>query len=115
MNEKTLLEAEIARLYEQMSNLSPDSDEYAKVEDNWTRLVDRMIEIEKIESTEAQNELQRKEDRRSRIVKNIIDVGAIVLPLGVTIWGAILSFTFEERGTITSNMGRKFMDKLIKK
>lgn len=115
MNEKLLLEAEINRLYEQMSALNPDSEEYAKVEDNWTRLVDRMIEIEKIESAEAQNELQRKEDRKSRIVKNLIDVGAIVLPLGVTIWGAIMSFTFEEKGTITSNMGRKFMDKLIKK
>lgn len=115
MNEKTLLEAEIKRLYDQMSKLDPDSEEYAKVEDNWTRLVDRIIEIEKIESTETQAELLRKEDRKSRWIKNAIDIGAVVLPLGVTIWGAIMSFTFEENGTITSNMGRKFMDKLIKK
>ena len=75
--------------------------------------MDRAIEIEKLESSDSQNEKQMKEDRKSRLVKNCIDVGSIVLPLAVTIWGARASFKFEETGTITTSVGRKFMDKII--
>ena len=115
MDARTLLDDEIKRLYERMKELDPDTKQYAEVEDNWTKLMDRKLEIEKLESSEALAEKQMREDRKTRLFKNLIDVGAIVLPLGVTIWGAIVSFKFEEDGTITSNMGRKFMDKLIKK
>lgn len=122
----TLLDVEIEELFDKLSKLSPDSKEYGTVNDNLAKLMDRRLEIEKLEKsetqaekqlkmTEAQAEKQLKEDRKARVVKNIIDVGAIVLPLAVTIWGAALSFTFEENGTISSTMGRKFMDKLIKK
>ena len=81
--------------------------------DSVTKLMDRAIEIEKLESSETQNEKQMEEDRKSRLVKNCIDVGSVVLPLAVTIWGAKASFKFEETGTITTSVGRKFMDKII--
>ena len=81
--------------------------------DNITKLMDRAIEIEKLESSETQNEKQMKEERKSRVVKTCVDVGSIVLPLAVTIWGARASFKFEETGTITTSVGRKFMDKII--
>ena len=112
---KTLLDEEIKVLFDELSNLEAGSKEYADIEDNLTKLLDRRIEIEKLETSGAQAEKQMKEDRKARIVKHLIDVGAIALPLAVTIWGTILSFTFEERGTITSSMGRKFMDKLMYK
>lgn len=126
MNMVNLLDVEIEGLFEKLSNLSPDSKEYAEVNDNLAKLMDRRIEIEKVETSEAQAEKQMKmseaqaekqmkEDRKARITKNIIDVGAIVLPLAVTIWGASVSLQFEERGTITTAIGRKFIDKLIKK
>lgn len=115
MNMKTLLDVEIEELFDKLSKLNPDSKEYAAVEDGLTKLMDRKIEIEKLELSEAQSEKQMKEERKARLIKNIIDVGSIVLPLAVTVWGARASFKFEEEGTITTAIGRKFMDKLIKR
>lgn len=115
MNMKTLLDVEIEDKFEDLSKLDPGSKEYAAVADSVTKLMDRRLEIEKIESSEAQAEKQMKEDRKTRLAKNLIDISAIVLPLAVTIWGAKASFRFEEEGTITTAIGRKFMDKLIKK
>lgn len=115
MNMKTVLDAEIKRLHDELAKLQPGSKEYAEVEDNLTQLMDRRLEIDKLESSEAQTEKQIKEDRKARLFKNLIDIGSIVLPLAVTIWGAKASFRFEENGTITTAMGRKFMDKLISK
>lgn len=115
MGMTTKLHVEIDDRFDNLAQMDPASKEYSAVVDNITKLMDRAIEIEKIESSEAQNEKQMKEERRSRLVKNCIDVGSVVLPLAVTIWGAKASFRFEENGTITTGVGRKFMDKLISK
>lgn len=115
MDMKTQLDKEIKRLFDKLADLDPKDKEYADVEGDLTQLMDRRLEIEKLESTEAQTEKQLIEDRKTRLFKNLIDIGAIVLPLAVTIWGARASFKFEEEGTITTSIGRKFMDKLISK
>lgn len=115
MNMKTLLDVEIEDKINELANMDAGSKEYAAVADSLAKLMDRRIEIEKIEVSEAQHEQQIKEDRKARLIKNLIDIGAIVLPLAVTVWGAKASFKFEEEGTITTSIGRKFMDKLIKK
>lgn len=115
MNMKTLLDVEIEEKTVALANLDPGSKEYNTAVDSITKLMDRRIELEKLETSEAQAEQQMREDRKSRFVKNLIDVGAIVLPLAVTVWGAKVSFKFEENGTITTAVGRKFMDKLISK
>lgn len=113
MSMTTKLHVEIDDRFDDLAKLDPTSKEYSTAVDSVTKLMDRAIEIEKLESSESQNEKQMKEDRKSRLVKNIIDAGSIILPLAVTIWGAKASFKFEEEGTITSTVGRKFMDKLI--
>ena len=115
MSMTTKLHVEIDKRFDDLAELDPSSKEYSAAVDSVTKLMDRAIEIEKIEASETHNEKQMKEDRKSRLVKNCIDVGSIVLPLAVTIWGAKASFKFEETGTITTGIGRKFMDKLISK
>ena len=113
MSMVTKLNVEIEDKFDELANLNPSSKEYSAAVDSVTKLMDRAIEIEKLEMTETQNEKQLKEDRKSRLTKNCIDIGSIVLPLAVTIWGARASFKFEETGTITTSVGRKFMDKLL--
>ena len=115
MNMETLLNEEIEQLLNEMSTLKRDSKEYAAMEENLTKLIDRKLEIEKLKASEIQAENQMREDRKTRLYKNLIDIGLGVAPLLVTIWGAKASFKFEETGTITTAIGRKFMDKLIKK
>lgn len=105
MNVKNLLEKldkEIEKLYEKLQTLDEDSREYQMVEDAMIKLMDKKTEIEKL-----------KGDKWSRISKILCDIAAILLPLGVTIWGTLLAFTFEEKGTISSAIGKKFMDKLM--
>ena len=113
MSMTTKLNVEIEDKLDELANMNPSTKGYAVAVDSVTKLMDRAIEIEKLESSDSQNEKQMKEDRKSRLVKNCIDVGSIVLPLAVTIWGARASFKFEETGTITTSVGRKFMDKII--
>ena len=113
MSMVTKLNVEIEEKFDELAKLDPTTREYSAAVDSVTKLMDRAIEIEKLESSETQNEKQMEEDRKSRLVKNCIDVGSVVLPLAVTIWGAKASFKFEETGTITTSVGRKFMDKII--
>lgn len=113
MSMVTKLNVEIEEKFDELAKLDPTTKEYSAAVDSVTKLMDRAIEIEKFESSETQNEKQMEEDRKSRLVKNCIDVGSVVLPLAVTIWGAKASFKFEETGTITTSVGRKFMDKII--
>ena len=113
MSMVTKLNVEIEEKFDELAKLDPTTKEYSAAVDSVTKLMDRAIEIEKLESSETQNEKQIEEDRKSRLVKNCIDVGSVVLPLAVTIWGAKASFKFEETGTITTSVGRKFMDKII--
>lgn len=113
MSMVTKLNVEIEEKFDELAKLDPTTKEYSAAVDSVTKLMDRAIEIEKLESSETQSEKQMEEDRKSRLVKNCIDVGSVVLPLAVTIWGAKASFKFEETGTITTSVGRKFMDKII--
>lgn len=115
MDMTTKLQGEIDERFDELAKLDVDSKEYSAAVDSMVKLMDRDIELKKLEISETHNEKQMKEDRKARLIKNCIDVGAIVLPLAVTIWGAKASFKFEETGTITTGIGRKFMDKLISK
>lgn len=113
MSMVTKLNVEIEEKFDKLAKLDPTTKEYSAAVDSVTKLMDRAIEIDKLESSETQSEKQMEEDRKSRLVKNCIDIGSVVLPLAVTIWGAKASFKFEETGTITTSVGRKFMDKII--
>lgn len=115
MSMETLLQVEIEEKFNNLANMDAGSQEYANAVDSVTKLMDRVIELEKLDSSETQNENQMKEEHKARLTKNFIDVGSIVLPLLVTIWGAKASFKFEETGTVTTAVGRKFIDKLISK
>ena len=69
-------------------------------------------------SSKFEEELKKKqmeEDRLHRIITTGITVAGIVIPSVITIWGTIKSFEFEREGTITTIMGRGFINKLLPK
>ena len=113
MNMQTVLEAEIEEKFNSLASIDPGSTQQQNQLDSHPNLIDKTIEIEKLNTTEEQNKAQMIEERKSRLVKNCIDVGSIVLPLIVTIWGTKATFKFEETGSITTSVGRKFIDKII--
>lgn len=110
----------------ELKRMKIGSDEYKATVDGVTKMIDRTIEIKRIntesddkrESAKADNELrvaQMEEDRKSRIIGHILNGLGIVIPAAITIWGTIKSIEFEKEGTITTIMGRGFIQKLLPK
>lgn len=126
MSIETLLNEEIKAEIDFLSKAQIGTDEYKATVDGIAKLVDRSIELDrlnveheaKLKEMEFDHELkleQAKEEKKDRKVKNGIAIAGIVLPLGVTIWGTLKSLKFEETGTLTTIMGRGFINKLLKK
>lgn len=125
-NNKKLLEDEIERHFNVLSDLDVESEEYQKAFNNLVKLIDRSNESNKIEneyeekskSCERDYELKLKQlnnDKKDRVVDHIIAAASIIVPTIVTIWGTRVSLKFEETGSITTVMGRGFINKLLPK
>lgn len=123
---ETLLHEEIQEEFEELGKLEVGTDKYKAAVDGLTKLCDRAIELEKLKTDaelkqDQQNvdaELraeQLKDERKDRVVKNCLTGAGIVIPTAVTIWGTLKSIKFEETGTITTIMGRGFIQKLLPK
>lgn len=126
MNVRTLLKEEIQNEFGELKQMKLGSDEYKVTVDGVTKLADRLIELEKFDfereeklmSRENETDLQLKQmkgEQRDRWIKDSIAVAGIVLPLVVAVWGTKASFEFEKEGTITTIMGRGFIQKLLPK
>lgn len=126
MSIESLLHTEIESEFEKLSTMEPGSEKYRTTVDGLSKLMDKAIEIEKVdidckdkaaarESEQLLKEQQMKDEKKDRIVKNIIGAAGVVLPLVVTIWGTKVSLKFEETGTITTQMGRGFIQRLFHK
>ena len=128
MNTKieTLLKDEIRSEMGELSKLEVGSDAYKIAVEGITKLADRVIEMEKLE-LDYEDKVARREDERDfkvieleeekkdRLIKNVLTGLGIAIPTGVTIWGTIKSLKFEETGTVTTMMGRGFINKLLPK
>jgi len=114
-NIETLLHEEIQDGFDALSRMERGTEMHKTTVDEVAKLFDKAIEIEKLEIEAKEREKAREEDRKDRRVKNGIAIGGIVLPLAVTIWGTFKTLKFEEEGTVTTMMGRGFINKLIPK
>ena len=122
MRLETLLQAEIEEEFSKLSQMEVGTETYKTTVDGLTKLIEKVIEIDKNENDiqtkkaeEAFKKQQIEDENKDRLVKNIIAAAGIVIPVGVTIWGTLMSFKFEEEGTITTIMGRGFINKLLPK
>lgn len=126
MRIETKLHEEIAKEIEELGKMQLGTDEYRSTVDGIAKLMDRAIEIEKmdvesqdrIEARQAEEDFRLKQmeaDRKDRFAKNAIAVASIAIPTVVTIWGTIKSIEFEKTGTITTIMGRGYISKLLPK
>lgn len=146
-----LLCEEVHDRVEELDELAVTSDEYTKGVNNISKIIDRLIELKKLEVTEAGQKQDReeakakaeaelkykirqlalaeaqrfdenfvkreqlREGRKDRIFKVLIDVAGIVIPVVVAVWGTKASFRFEQEGTVTTIMGRGWINKLMPK
>lgn len=115
METRELLNDRIQDELAYLSGIDAKSDEYDKAVDGVTKLLDRAIELEKISIEDARKAETIDDERKDRKVKNAISVASIVVPVAVTIWGTFKSLNFEKEGTVTTIMGRGFIQKLLPK
>ena len=126
VNVETLLYDEIETEFEKLSQMTPGSEEHKVAADTLAKLMDRAIEMDKVDRDCAEKEEARKseellkkqqleDEKKDRLIKNILSAAGIALPLLVTIWGTKVSLNFEKEGTFTTIMGRGFINKLLPK
>lgn len=126
MRIETVLHDEIADELANLGKMEIGEEKYKVTVDGVTKLIDRAIELDKL-NIESQDRIknqeididlrlkQMEEERKDRMVKNYIAVAGIALPLVVTVWGALKSWEFEKEGTVTTLIGRGFINKLLPK
>ena len=126
MNVEDLFSQEVQYIVDDSNLAEGNIDEYKTRIDCATKLADRVIELKKLEQEaqikaeerKADTEFKMKqldEDRKDRFIRNCIACAGILIPVLVTIWGTKKSFEFEREGTITTIMGRGFINKLLPK
>lgn len=124
MNIETLLYEAMETDFNVMAEEELGSEKRRAAVDELTKLMDRAIEMQKVdndcvdkqeirENDKLVKMQQFEDDHKDRLIKNVIGAAGIVLPLIVTIWGTKVSLKFEEEGTFTTIMGRGFIQKLL--
>lgn len=120
MKTKDLLREEVDTRLDELKTLNVASDEYNDGVTATCKLIDKLNDMEKVEiermkldneyaSITVENDRVQSENT-DRKVKNIIGAAG----LGLTGLGMIAMFVFEERGTITTQAGRKIIDRLFR-
>ena len=125
MSVKNLLDDEIRNELENLGKEAIGSDNYKANLDGVTKLLDRKIEIEKLEmehldrSDSIVNEsilkrAQLKEEKKDRMIKNGITIGTFVGSAALYVLAFVASTNFEREGTFTTEGGRGALRNLLK-
>ena len=126
MNIERLLRKEIVDELEMLSKIQIGSEDYKSAVDGLTKLMDKAIEMEKFDREMDEKTKSREdekylriqelyENQKNRKLSNYIAIGGLVVPAILTVWGTIKTINFEKEGTITTIMGRGFINKLLPK
>lgn len=124
MDVKTQLEKEIEILFEALKDMEVGTEEHTKASNDVTKLLDKYNEMirndydywNQRETRERECEIKEKQmedDRKDRRVKNWLTGISIGGGFGLTVWGTLKSFKFEETGSLTTSAGREFIKKLF--
>ena len=128
MGNKNLLYEEFEKELKELSRMQIGTEQYKVAVDGITKLTDRIIEIDKLDSEKNVKELeniarmeeqelkreQLKSEKRDRIVKNVITVSGAVLSVAVYALAFIASTNFEREGTFTTEGGKNSIRQLLK-
>lgn len=126
MSIEFLLREEITNELNDLKKIALGTEDYKATVDGIVKLMDRAIEIEKsdrdyeelIENRKLEYDLkikQMKSDRIDRYINHGITILGIGVPACLTIWGTLKSLKFEETGSVTTIMGRGFIQRMLPK
>jgi len=90
MELKDLLREDIEREHQYLSEQKVGSDEYNDSLKRLTTLEEKLFDLEKFESESAQNDMRMKDEKKDRLIKNVLEsikIGSgIVVPLIGLVW-----------------------------
>ena len=120
---KKMLHEEIESQFDGLEGIEIGSEAYRNAVDGLSKLMDREIEIsklqaereDKLESRAIETRLKNRQlmdDKTDKIIRNGLTAAGLVVTAGLTVWGTLKTFKFEETGTITSSIGRGFIQRL---
>lgn len=126
MSVRSLLEAEIQEEFKELKTIEVGTEKYEKTVDRLAKLIDREIELErveidiqdKIENRASEHELKLMEilmEKKDRRIKNGLTLLGIISSAGLAVWGTLSSFKFEKDDTVTTTLGRGWLNKLLPK
>ena len=113
MNNEMLLHEEIRYELEKLRGMEVGTDEHKTAVDGVTKLMDRAIEIDKINVEHAHNAEARADERKDRIARHTLTALGIAVPTATAVWGTLKSLRFETTGTVTTIFGRGWLNKLL--
>lgn len=112
MSIPTKLEIEIDDTFEAMATMDKGSEPYKVAADGIGKLLDRAIEIERLEDERE----ERKHAHKKEQIDFYVDTGLKLLKIGaeagLVVWGTILCLNFEKTGTVTTRVGGGFLNAL---
>jgi len=115
MNVEQMLCDEIRNEFENLKSMELGTEQYKATVDGLSKLMDKAIELEKTD-VEHQDRLKAmKDEKLNRWIKYGIDIASFAIPCVITVWGTIVSLRFEQEGTVTTIVGRGFINKLLPK
>ena len=125
MSVKTQLVEEIQKEIEELRKLELGSEKYKVTADGITKLMDRAIEIDKIDGELKKRETEREfeealklqmlnDEKKDRLIRNIIEGVKIGGGLGLAAWAFVASMNFEKEGTLTTEGGRNALRQLLR-
>ena len=114
MSIEKMLHEEITNDFEKLHETEFGTDQYRSGVDSVAKLVDKAIELKKIETDAELKKAEQKNENRNRLVGHILTGVTTAAGIGVTVWGTVKSIRFEKDGVITTLMGKNFINSLGK-
>lgn len=122
---KSLLKKEIEAEFLELEKMQIGTDDYKTSVDGITKMIDKSIEISKMEADidskkealDAETDLELKKQKNehfNKMIVNILSGASIVSGVALTIWGTYKTLKFEETGTVTTTAGRNFINSVVK-
>lgn len=125
MSFKRILDEEITNELNELKKISVGTEEHKASVDALTKLMDRKIELEKLEVESKTQDLNRdietnlrlqqmESEKRDRLIKNVLTGVSTVGGLLFAGLAFVASINFEKEGTLTTEGGRSALRQLLK-
>lgn len=115
MHTHDALKVEIDREIDGLKNMEVGSEKLSAAVNDVTKLIDRKIEMDRVENEAYEKAEARKAERKHQLIGYGITIGTTVLGTIVTVACFHKSMEFEKTGTITTLVGRIMHSKPFKK